>query len=170
MKTVSFSDTIVIFTKDDSIKCFELLTFATSWLFAKAMQDGIPLKGAISHGDLSVNISRQIFFGQPLIDAYLLEEEIAFYGIVIHNTVEKFLNKNIETLVGNDGYKDCLVPFKSGKIKHYILNWVFSVTGEKESEQKENALRLMKAQREQTSGDPRKYIDNTIDIINQIYG
>ena len=38
MKTVSFSDTIVIFTKTDSKECLELLTFAVSWLFAKAIE------------------------------------------------------------------------------------------------------------------------------------
>ena len=35
LKTVSFSDTIVVFTKDDSKECLELLTFAASWLFGK---------------------------------------------------------------------------------------------------------------------------------------
>ena len=88
LKTVSFSDSIVVFTKDDSIASFDLLTIAVSWLFAKAMEDGIPMKGAISCGEMSINITRQIFFGQPLIDAYLLEEDVAFYGIVVHNTVE----------------------------------------------------------------------------------
>ncbi|MGJ1212947.1 hypothetical protein [Sphingobacterium multivorum] len=35
LKTVSFSDSIVIFTKTDSVKCFELLSLSVSWLFAK---------------------------------------------------------------------------------------------------------------------------------------
>lgn len=34
---------------------------------------------------------------------------------------------------------------------------------------KNNALDLMKKQREQTAGGPRKYIDNTVDIMNQTY-
>jgi len=169
MKTVSFSDSIVIFTKNDSIQCLELMTFAVSWLFGKAMQSGIPLKGAMSHGEMSVNISRQIFFGQPLIDAYLLEEDLAFYGVVIHNTVEKIINQNSESLLGRNRYLDCLVPFKSGKIKHYILDWISAIDGENNNEKKMNALGLMKKQREQTSGGPRKYIDNTIDIISQTY-
>lgn len=169
MKTVSFSDSIVIFTKNDSTKCLKLLTIAVSWLFGKAMEAGIPLKGAIAHGDMSVNITRQIFFGQPLIDAYLLEEDLFFYGIIIHNTLEKFLNQNAEPFVGRNRYVDCLVPFKSGKINHYILDWVTVIDGENEFEKKNEAFKLMKIQREQTSGGPRKYIDNTIDIITQIY-
>lgn len=169
MKTVSFSDSIVIFTKNDSQKCLELLTFASSWLFAQAIKAGIPLKGAISHGEMSVNISRQIFFGQPLIDAYLLEEDIAFYGIVIHNTLEKILNQFSETLIGKDKYADFLIPFKSGKINHYILDWISAIDGKDDKERKIKALLFMKKQREQTSGGPRKYIDNTIEVINQTY-
>ncbi|MFV0420549.1 MAG: hypothetical protein ACK5KT_17730 [Dysgonomonas sp.] len=167
LKTVSFSDSIVIFTKEDTKECLELLTLATSWLFAKAIEAGIPLKGAIAHGTMSINVSRQIFFGQPLIDAYLLEEEVEFYGIVIHNTTEKKLNE-YATFKGIEMYKDCNVPLKSGRIQHYTLDWVTGVEGKDESI-KEKSLALMKKQREQTSGRPRKYIDNTISVINQIY-
>jgi len=168
LKTVSFSDSIVIFTKNDSKGCLEILTYAASWLFAKAVESGIPLKGVISHGEMSVNISRQIFFGQPLIDAYLLEEDVTFYGIVIHNTAEKIINENLDTLLGKEFYFDCVVPFRTSKIKHYILDWVTSIETEFGTNKKTKALKLLQKQREQTSGSPRRYIDNTIDVINQI--
>ncbi|MES2864026.1 MAG: hypothetical protein V4666_07905 [Bacteroidota bacterium] len=168
LKTVSFSDSIVIFTKDNSIASFDLLTFAVSWLFAKAMEDGIPMKGAIAFGDMSINISRQIFFGQPLIDAYLLEEDVAFYGIVVHNTAEKFINDNQNSTFKNR-YIDTLIPLKSGKINHLVLDWVISLADEKEVNIRETALNLMKKQREKTSGSPRKYIDNTIEIIEKTH-
>ena len=169
LKTVSFSDSIVIFTKDDSISSFEILTYATSWLFAKGMEDGIPMKGAISCGEMSINISRQIFFGQPLIDAYLLEEDVAFYGVAVHNTVEKFINDNSNNIDKNviDRYIDCLTPLKSGKINHLILDWIIDLDDDKKSPFKEIALSIMKKQREKTSGSPRKYIDNTIEVIEK---
>lgn len=169
LKTVSFSDSIIIFTKDDSIECLELLSVSSSWLFAKAMESGIPLKGAISLGEMSTNITKQIFFGQPLIDAYLLEEDVAFYGIVIHNTVEKFLNNSKSSLFEKI-YFDCLIPLKSGKINHLILDWFSALEDEKENiDIKEVLLKIMRKQREKTSGGPRKYIDNTIDVINQVF-
>ncbi|RVT78411.1 hypothetical protein EOD40_04020 [Flavobacterium sufflavum] len=170
MKTVSFSDTIVIFTKTDSKECLELITFAVSWLFARAMEKEIPIKGAIACGTMSVNISRQIFFGQPLIDAYLLQEDVAFYGLVLHNTAEKKLNEYIEVMIGDELYHDCKVPLKSGKIDHFILDWVAAINFENGKEEaKKIGLDLMKKHRHKTSGGPRKYIDNTIEIINQIY-
>lgn len=169
LKTISFSDSILIFTKDESLECFEVLTAAAGWLFVAALESGIPLKGSIACGEISINTSRQIFFGQPLIDAYLLQEDVAFYGIAIHNTTEKFLNANTIRRSLTDSYKDCLAPFKSGKISHLLLDWTDSLDEKIAEKKRLRALELMKKQREKTSGAPRKYIDNTIDVITQIY-
>lgn len=168
MKTVSFSDTIVIFTKTDSKECLELITYAVSWLFAKAIEKGIAIKGAIACGMMSVNISRQIFFGQPLIDAYLLQEDVGFYGIVLHNSAEKKLNEFKKDILGYNHYYNCPVTLKTGKINHFILDWVNALYSE-DNKDKELALGFMAQHREQTSGGPRKYIDNTIEIINLIH-
>jgi hypothetical protein len=172
IKTVSFSDTIAIFTKTLDPKCFELLTYCVGWLFAKAMQDGIAMKGAISCGKMSINISRQIFFGQPLIDAHLLHEETAYYGIVIHDSVERYINSTATQLKPHviERYIDCPVPLKSGIISHLILDWadwlMDSIPTKKEKIKL--ALEVLKKQRERTSGPPRKYIDNTLKVITHI--
>ena len=107
------------------------------------------MKGAISCGDMSVNINQQIFFGQPLIDAYLLQEDVLFYGIVLHNSAERKLNEFGEDLLGYERYHDCLVSLKSGRIRHYILDWVVGINFEVEKEiAKNSALNLMKKHRE----------------------
>ncbi len=171
LKTVSFSDSIVIFTKTDSIKCFELLTLSVSWLFAKAMEAGIAMKGAVAHGETSFNESRQIFFGQTIIDAYLLEEDAAFYGILVHDTCEKYISDN-EKLVSpfvREKYIDCKPILKSGKISHLILDWTASFEKADRLDFKDNAILLMRNQRMRTSGSPRRYIDNTVDVVNQLY-
>ena len=169
LKTVSFSDSIVIFTKTDSVKCFELLSLSVSWLFAKAIESEIAMKGSIAHGETSINISRQIFFGQSIIDSYLLQEDVAFYGIVLHNTVESFIAKNEINPVVLKRYRECKTPLKSGKIGHLILNWAEAFEDEEKLNFKENAYLIMKKLRNKTSGAPRKYIDNTMDVINEIY-
>ncbi len=140
LKTVSFSDSIVIFSKNDSLECFEIMTNAVSWLFSKAIEQGIPMKGAIALGEMSVNISRQIFFGQPLIDAYLLEEDVGYYGIVIHDTVEKYLNNANTKLIPNDIYIDCITPLKSGNINHINLNWTTWVPDSEKNLIKKNII------------------------------
>lgn len=168
LKTVSFSDSIVIFTKDDSSECFANLTLAMKFLFSRAMRAGLPIKGAVSHGEMSVNSSRQIFFGQPLIDAYLLEEDIFYYGVVLHHTAEKLMTKIADDNETSESYFDCSTPLKSGMIKHFNLDWMSGLSLEK-NEIKSSAISLMDRQRENTSGRPRKYIDNTIEIINKKY-
>jgi hypothetical protein len=172
IKTVSFSDTIAIFTKTLDPKCFELLTYCVGWLFAKAMQDGIALKGAISCGKMSINMKRQIFFGQPLIDAHLLHEETAFYGVVIHDSVEKYINSNSTQLKAHviERYTDCSVPLKSGVISHLILDWAdwLKESTPTKIEKMKLAVDVLKKQRERTSGPPRKYIDNTFKVISQV--
>ncbi|TCK85549.1 hypothetical protein [Albibacterium bauzanense] len=169
LKTVSFSDSIVIFTKTDSVECFELLTISVNWLFAQAIKSEIAMKGSIALGETSVNIAKQIFFGQSIIDAYLLQEEVAFYGIVAHNSVENFIaNEGIDESVFNT-YKECKAPLKSGKIGHLILNWADAFDREEGIDLKENVLLVIQKLRNKTSGSPRRYIDNTIGVINEIY-
>lgn len=169
LKTVSFSDSIIFFTKSSSIECFSILTRALSWLFAKSIEKGLPMKGAISFGEISVNIKRQIFFGQPLIDAILLGEDVNYYGVVAHHSVEKYLNKNEDELSKfgiRDYYFEEQTPFKSGKISHINLNWFFRVDNDSNENIPEKVEDLMKKQREKTSGSPRIYIDNTLNLFN----
>jgi len=88
---------------------------------------------------------------------------------LIHNTVENFISKNKIIPVVLDRYKECKAPLKSGKIGHLILDWTAAFTEEREISIKENAHLVLKALRNKTSGAPRKYIDNTIEVINEIH-
>jgi hypothetical protein len=33
---------------------------------------------------MTLDYEKSIFFGQPLVDAFLLQDELKFYGIVVH--------------------------------------------------------------------------------------
>lgn len=169
IKTVSFSDSIVLFTKTDSQECLEQLTVSVAYLFADAIEAGIPMKGAIAHGETSVNISKQIFFGQAIIDSYLLEEDVAFYGVVMHNTAEAFYIKLIESEIV-PYYLDISAPLKAGKIRHFVLDWVKMITGESPQLRMQTALKALNDLRLKTSGAPRRYIDNSAEVLKQFPG
>lgn len=49
----------------------------------------IPFRGSIAYGEMTVDLENSIFFGQPLIDAYLLGEQLQSYGIACHASAEK---------------------------------------------------------------------------------
>lgn len=74
--TASFSDSVIMFSKDDSERCFELISAAAALLVLESVNNGISLKGGMAHGLITVNKSKQIFFGQPIIDAYEIQEDV----------------------------------------------------------------------------------------------
>ena len=122
-----------------SRESFELLMYST--------EKRIAFKGAISKGNLTADSGKQLYFGQPLIDAYLLSEEILMYGVIIHHTVEKDIDSHSVLFVNKK------VPLRTGQSYHYIINW-FENKG-----RAQNALNII---REDVSGSPRRYIDNTL--------
>jgi hypothetical protein len=63
---VSFSDSIVLFSKNDNIDNFKFFSLALLGLFSNAIKNKIAIKGAVAHGLVSLNKSEQIYFGQPI--------------------------------------------------------------------------------------------------------
>ena len=89
LKCFQFSDTIMIATKDDSMESHSALLLGSMILFTRMLQDGLLLRGAVACGDAVVDIENNIVFGQPIIDAYLLEESQQWYGIAFHSSTEQ---------------------------------------------------------------------------------
>lgn len=169
--TISFSDSIILISKTDTRACFDLITFASGLLFFNAIEKNIPLKGAISYGELSVNRSKQIYFGQPLIDSYILHDELKYYGIVAHHSIEKYINDNHGNLITEELYLECSTPFKSGTITHKNINWLSHHVGPASSDESEidSIFReRMKNLKTGVSGEPRIYVDNTIKVFENV--
>ncbi|MBK8109930.1 MAG: hypothetical protein IPK46_06125 [Saprospiraceae bacterium] len=81
--TTNYSDSIMIYSKDNSFLSLKAFTCTISGIMDDLFMECIPFKGAISFGTMTLDIERSIFFGQPLIDSYLLQEELYFYGVVV---------------------------------------------------------------------------------------
>lgn len=150
-----FSDSIVLFTQDTSHQSFKNISTIASKIINEAIFLGIPLKGAIASGEITCDSSKQLFFGQALIDAYLLEENVYYYGVVAHHSVEKYALR-----LSGELYKNIYAPLKSGKIGHYELVWYANDTQEKTK-----VIQALINIRNTVSDSPRKYIDNTLEII-----
>ena len=129
-----------------------------------AIKQKIPIKGAIAQGEITCDIPKQLFFGQALIDAYLLEENIHYYGILVHHSAEISVIK-----LENKFFQDIKAPLKSGKIFHYELSWYINDPTKDRKKQLDEIVAALKNIRQTVSDAPRKYIDNTIDIINEYY-
>lgn len=157
---ILFSDSIMVFTRDNEQHSLENLVAATSTLSDAFFADGIPHKGAIAYGKMTLDFGKSIFFGQPLVDSYLLQEELKFYGIVVHGTAEEIGDIN-----DDESVIEYNCPFKIGVAKHLTIAPGISLTEEFQEETVDNLIEKVSKFRVTTSGSLRKYIDNTLDYL-----
>jgi hypothetical protein len=127
LRIIQFSDSIIALTRDASSTSSLLIELVLQMFFLHALRSGTVLRGAIAYGTITADFERSIFFGQPIVDAYLLEEEQAWYGIVKHSTaVQTPENDDIKPLGEDDipltvSYR---VPLKSSDgIEIPVINW-----------------------------------------------
>lgn len=156
-----FSDSIIITTDGVGAKQANLITKACITLMQVCLKEGFPIKGSIAQGQFTYDKENQLFFGQPLVDAYLLQESIKYYGIVLHHTAEKAIMKSLEA---KKHYKKLKVFTEIGRISHYQLCWqkVDLTLSDKNTCNWHPWLDKIE---NQVSGKPRIYVDNTRTIL-----
>lgn len=145
-----FSDSIILFSGDNSSNSLETISKVASAIMLSAIdrEKPIPLKGALAEGYVTCDQVKQLFFGQALIDAFLLEENVQYYGIVVHHSAEASVKK-----LDSELFRNNTIPLKSGLIEHFEVKWWDSKVNE--------ALEGLERIRLTVSDSPRKYVDNT---------
>lgn len=166
MRMAQFSDSIVLVSEKDTLDDLNRICKAAAILMQTALQTGFALRGAISKGEMVFDEEDQLFFGKALVDAYLLEEELCYYGVVFHESVEE----SILTAMSNEKYslpiEDVSIPFKKGKSKHYHIAWHKLNAALQKGDITSDALSWFKDIRRTVSGNPRVYLDNTVMMIS----
>lgn len=161
IKFYNFSDSIFIFSKDDEFASLRHFLTYVKRVMRMALRKGIPLKGAIAFGNIAVDVNHNVFCGQPIIDAYMLEEDLQYMGVVFHHTFEDEYFKLSDTHIKrvSEWIREVPTPFKYGKRTHLNLDYrIAGSTTYDFQEQVEN-------QRFFSSGDARKYVDNTLEML-----
>jgi hypothetical protein len=174
IKEFIFSDSIVLFSESDDVNSAAKILVASSAIIIGSMIAELPIKGAIAHGEITVNIDKSIFYGKPLINSYTLHDELKMYGTIIHNSAERIFDK-YDLLNTPMIFRHETCPLKLGNVNHHLTNWVWLYDVLKMSKYKgtEDMLDLNifldNATKEMyfgVSGSTRKYVENTIDSIN----
>lgn len=155
IQLAQFSDSIVLFSNDVSTTSLNRIATVASKIMNASMSKGFPLKGALAQGTMTNDPQKQLFFGRALIDAYLLEEELHYYGIAVHHSAEGIVVSNGD----NNIFKDNNLFLKSSRIRHYEVCWYQDNDAIKE---------YLNRIRTTVSGQPRKYIDNTLTLIKEV--
>lgn len=151
-----FSDSIFVFVPKSVENAFHKLLERIGKIMSFSINRGFAIKGAVAEGKCMVTLDESpTFFGQPIIDAYCLEEEMVIYGVAMHNTVEREAVE--EAKLGT--LFDYKLPLKNGSSNHYVLKWW--------SDNTSASVIDLKNIRNNVSGRPRRYIDNTLDCIRE---
>lgn len=161
---VSFSDSILLVSRDDSIDSASHLLFSVWWLWKEAICSGIPMKGAIAYGEQTADFDKSLHFGKPLIDAYELQDELLLYGVVLHHTMEEYLtHNNIMKIFEDSSLHRYQTHLRNSRVFHYVLYW-FGVDFFEGS----NAEMVISRLYSTVSGAPRRYIDNTLEFVQSL--
>jgi hypothetical protein len=162
-RPIVFSDSIVFVSNTANEDDLSTILFNCSWFINKCVISNIPVKGAISKGRFTADFNNSLYFGQPLIDAYLLQESVIYYGCIIDNLVER------EFITYNNAYqRACLTkyktPFAKGRINHYNLNWLKG--NDNLDNEVTEAFNHLNDFYYSVHGETRLYVDNTIEFMN----
>lgn len=163
-KSITFSDSIIFFSKGNSFADAMKVIIDSILLLVVAFDNQIPIKGVLSYGKITVNFEDSLFFGQPIIDAYLLEQELQLYTGVLDHHFEAKLNE----LMSDHEYEflkemvtKTKINLKSGIVTHMVVKPTYFVNAE---EVVNNAEKLYLS----ASGNSRKYVDNTLVFLNTL--
>lgn len=166
IKYAQFSDSIIVTTDKTEQKQLNLITRTAIIIMQEALKLGFPIKGALSCGKFSFEESEELYFGQPLVDAFLLEEKVFYYGVVVHNTAEKKVKQASSRC--KDFYSKIDIPLKDGSVNHYQLNWNMMNELNDTENITDIAIKWLESIEEQVSGRPRVYIQNTRKVLSNI--
>jgi len=83
IQTVTFSDTVIAFSKSNNGNDALAMVLLMTQLFIYSLHVCVPLRGGIAHGRFAFNPSLNLFSGPALVDAYELGESAQWLGIVI---------------------------------------------------------------------------------------
>lgn len=162
IKTTNYSDSIIIYSKDNSSESLHSFICTVAAATNDLLVEGFPHKGAVAFGMMTFDTSNSIFFGQPLIDAFLLQEELEFYGIIAHGTIEKEIKKHMKDNA-NLFIEDYRCNLKKGNSLHLTI-YPMNLIG-KSKKASDKLFESCQKMRFKTSGHLRKYIDNTESYI-----
>lgn len=123
VKSVVFSDTIILYSNADSPSDFLAIYTAVVTLFGAALHRRVPIRIGISKGVFYSDEQRSMYAGPALIEAYDIGEASQWLGIVLSASVA---NDSITQNLRSGASKlvvDWDVHTKNGVVRSSVANW-----------------------------------------------
>jgi len=165
LRFAQFSDSILVVANGVNETMFNLISKAATRIMHVAMNEGIAIKSVIAQGKFTYDKSKELYIGKPLVDAYLLHDEIKYYGVVVHHSAEKTIKKYASD--NSNPYTNTPISLEKGKTEHYHLCWNMMGTNLAAKDNTEECMKWLDSIAETVSGRPRIYIDNTRSILKE---
>lgn len=123
IRRVTFSDTIVLYTKgasDTELRCMIVLV---TEILHKAMCRCVPVRAGLAFGRFFFNIDQSMYAGPALIEAYRVGESAQWLGIALAKSVQE----KAKSLGMKSGRSNIIVewpmPVKTGGEQRFVVNW-----------------------------------------------
>lgn len=122
LHTTIFSDTILIWA-DATSDGFDAMIRSCAVLLAYAIDIEWPLRGGLACGSCVLDLTSRTFVGQPIVDAYLVEQSQEWIGIALHSSVVEHPHLGLFAK-RHDDVIEYDVPTKRGSTPlHYAIHW-----------------------------------------------
>jgi len=125
-----FSDTILFYTLEDKDENLRALVNTLGWLlFETIFTIGTRLRCGVSYGEAFIDTENSIYVGEPLIQAFRLEQAQAWSGGALTREAVERLPADARTSGSVDWFLvPYTVPLKDGKTTETIaINWTIGV-------------------------------------------
>lgn len=175
IELIQFSDSIIAVAHKADMFTLNRMVKIASILMHIGLESHFAMKGAIAMGEVTFDAENQLFFGQAIVDAYLMEEELKMYGVVFHHSVEALVKRSIAksaypTGMGRQIYypiQKCRIPLKTCVCEHYCVVWHKISRQLDEGDITDDVKEWLEDINLTVSGAPRIYVDNTLAVINE---
>lgn len=123
IRSVTFSDTILLFTKGSSDTDLRCMIVLVAEIFHKALCRRVPVRAGISFGKFYFNFEKSMYAGPALIAAYRAGESAQWLGIALSESVhQRAVSLNMES-----GKSKVVVPWElplKGETRScLVVNW-----------------------------------------------
>lgn len=186
IRMTMFSDTIIIGADKSTVRNFNIIVKAAALIMHLCHEYGYAINGCISCGNLTYDMqvrkggksnkpSMPLFVGQSVVDAYLLNEELFCYGMVLHPSAEKLLGKSKadRNVKYHHPFYFLPVPMKRGGYAQLnYLSWFEVPTAKNPGANEitnENIMEWLKNMESSVGVRPRTYIYNTKQLMTSIF-
>lgn len=123
IQSVTFSDTILLFTKGSSDIDLRCMIVLVTEIFHKALCRCIPIRAGISFGKFYFNLEKSMYAGPALIGAYRAGESAQWLGIALSESVQQ----RAVSLNMKSGNSQVVVPWalplKDETKTCLVINW-----------------------------------------------